>query len=426
MNKKLFTIISLAVAFNLCGCSDNSENGENTVTRLVAKRKEIPLTHEQKALVKRNNDFAFNLFRNYNTTGEEKGDNVISPLGATFLLGMINAGAINETCEEITTALGFGGQTAETVNDFCKTFMENAPKADTGVTLNIANLLVSNKNSVVEEDYKESIKKAYQAEVFSMDFADKNSLKFINNWCNEKTKGCIPSILDELNPNAIAYLLNAIYFKGKWTYGFEEKNTHSEPFKQLSGKTKSVDMMYQKAVVLAYTDEAFNMIILPFSAGAYTMSILLPNEGFSTYDVINQLSSNTWESILNSAYSPQITTNAEIKLPRFRTATDFDMIPTLEQTGIHRIFDSNLSQLDKIGKNTFISMMKQKSYIEVNEKGAEMASVSVAGMDMNAAGPIEIKERNLQFFADHPFVYIVSETSTGAVFFIGTYQGKEQ
>ena len=63
-------------------------------------------------------------------------------------------------------------------------------------------------------------------------------------------------------------------------------------------------------------------------------------------------------------------------------------------------------------------------YIEVNEKGAEMASVSVAGMDMNAAGPIEIKERNLQFFADHPFVYIVSETSTGAVFFIGTYQGK--
>ncbi|MBQ2586485.1 MAG: serine proteinase inhibitor, partial [Bacteroidaceae bacterium] len=94
------------------------------------------------------------------------------------------------------------------------------------------------------------------------------------------------------------------------------------------------------------------------------------------------------------------------------------------QTGIHRIFDSNLSQLDKIGKNVFISMMKQKSYIEVNEKGAEMASVSVAGMDMNAAGPIEIKERNLQFFADHPFVYIVSETSTGAVFFIGTYQGK--
>ena len=301
--------------------------------------------------------------------------------------------------------------------------MENAPKADTGITLNIANLLVSNKNSVVEEDYKESIKKAYQAEVFSMDFADKNSLKFINNWCNEKTKGCIPSILDELNPNALAYLLNAIYFKGKWTYGFEEKNTHSEPFTQLSGKTKSVDMMYQKAVVLAHTDEAFNMIILPFSAGAYTMSILLPNEGFSTYDVINQLSSNTWESILNSAYSPQITTNAEIKLPRFRTTTDFDMIPTLEQTGIHRIFDSNLSQLDKIGKNVFISMMKQKSYIEVNEKGAEMASVSVAGMDMSA-GPIEIKERNLQFFADHPFVYIVSETSTGAVFFIGTYQGK--
>ena len=68
-------------------------------------------------------------------------------------------------------------------------------------------------------------------------------------------------------------------------------------------------------------------------------------------------------------------------------------------------------------------MMKQKSYIEVNEKGAEMASVSVAGMDMYAS-PIEIKERNLQFFADHPFVYIVSETSTGAVFFIGTYQGK--
>lgn len=424
MNKKLFLFVSLAVTFSLSGCSDNSENGGNTVTRLVAKRKDIPLTNEQKAMVKSNNDFAFNLFRNFNTTGEEKGDNLISPLGATFLLGMINAGATNETSEEITTALGFGNQSAETINDFCQAFMENAPKADTGITVNFANLLVTNKNSVVEEDYKKTLQKAYQAESFSLDFADKNSLKYINNWCDEKTKGCIPSILDELKPNAIAYLLNAIYFKGKWTYGFEEKNTQSEPFTQLSGKTKSVDMMYQKAEVFAYTDETFNMIVLPFSAGAYTMTVLLPNKGFSTYDIINLLSSNTWESILNSTYSSQITTIAEIKLPRFKTTTDFDMIPTLEQTGIHRIFDSNLSQLDKIGKNVFISMMKQKSYIEVNEKGAEMASVSVAGMLDSDLGPAEIKERNLQFFADHPFVYVVSETSTGAVFFIGTYQGK--
>lgn len=424
MNKKLFLFVSLAVTFSLSGCSDNSENGGNTVTRLVAKRKDIPLTNEQKAMVKSNNDFAFNLFRNFNTTGEEKGDNLISPLGATFLLGMINAGATNETSEEITTALGFSNQSAETVNDFCQAFMENAPKADTGITVNFANLLVTNKNSVVEEDYKKTLQKAYQAESFSLDFADKNSLKYINNWCDEKTKGCIPSILDELKPNAIAYLLNAIYFKGKWTYGFEEKNTQSEPFTQLSGKTKSVDMMYQKAEVFAYTDETFNMIVLPFSAGAYTMNVLLPNKGFSTYDIINLLSSNTWESILNSTYSSQITTIAEIKLPRFKTITDFDMIPTLEQTGIHRIFDSNLSQLDKIGKNVFISMMKQKSYIEVNEKGAEMASVSVAGMLDSDLGPAEIKERNLQFFADHPFVYVVSETSTGAVFFIGTYQGK--
>lgn len=424
MNKKLFLFVSLAVTFSLSGCSDNSENGGNTVTRLVAKRKDIPLTNEQKAMVKSNNDFAFNLFRNFNTTGEEKGDNLISPLGATFLLGIINAGATNETSEEITTALGFSNQSAETVNDFCQAFMENAPKADTGITVNFANLLVTNKNSVVEEDYKKTLQKAYQAESFSLDFADKNSLKYINNWCDEKTKGCIPSILDELYSNAIAYLLNAIYFKGKWTYGFEEKNTQSEPFTQLSGKTKSVDMMYQKAEVFAYTDETFNMIVLPFSAGAYTMNVLLPNKGFSTYDIINLLSSNTWESILNSTYSSQITTIAEIKLPRFKTTTDFDMIPTLEQTGIHRIFDSNLSQLDKIGKNVFISMMKQKSYIEVNEKGAEMASVSVAGMLDSDLGPAEIKERNLQFFADHPFVYVVSETSTGAVFFIGTYQGK--
>lgn len=426
MNKRFLVPLYFSVAFILGSCSENDKNGEYTVSYLVAKRKEIPLTNEQKAFVKSNNDFAFNLFRKFNTTGEEKGNNVISPLGTTFLLGMMNAGAMNESSEEITTALGFSGQTAETVNDFCKTFMENAPKADTGITLNFANLLVTNKNSVIAENYQENIQEAYQAESFSMDFAEKNSLKFINNWCHEKTQGCIPSILDELKPEAIAYLLNAIYFKGKWTYGFEEKNTQSEQFTQLSGKTKSVDMMYQKAEILAYTDKVFNMIVLPFSAGAYTMSVLLPNNGFSTYDIINKLSSNTWESILYSTYNTQGTANVEIKLPRFSTTTDFDMIPTLKQTGIHRIFDSSLSQLDKIGKDVYISLMKQKSYIEVNEKGAEMASVSVAGMSLSANAPVVGQQKNLKFFADHPFVYIVSETSTGTVFFIGTYQGKEQ
>ena len=423
---KLFGF-SLMVTILLVGCgtsSDDELTGNNTsgkkigpdsmVIDMLPKTQYIELTQEQKALVAKSNDFSFNLYRAIHAADNQK-SNITSPLSVAYVLGMLNDGAAGNTAKEISQVLGFGA-TKQTINEYCKALIDQAPMADPSVILQIANIVAANQDVTLEKDFKNDMQNYYSAEVASLDFSKQSSVDYLNTWCKEKSGGMIPSIIDALSPENLLVLMNAVYFKATWTEKFDEKKTQEEVFTKADGSTIKLPMMHRKAQIRYCTNEVYTGIWLPFGSGdRWSMKVLLPEEGKTIDDIVKSLTGESWENFL---WQHAI---VDIKMPRFSTKSDIMLNDMVSKLGAPSIFDpqkADFSLMSKNQKQFYVSQMKQKAAIEVNEEGTKTTAVTVAMMEgsniINGKG---------EFHANRPFVYVIQEWSSGAIFFIGTFQG---
>jgi serpin B len=334
-------------------------------------------------------------------------------------MGMLNDGAAGKTEEEITSVLGFGAGDKAAVNAYCQALIQQAPLADPSVTLQIANIVAADEDVVLEDTYKQNMSDYYEADVASLDFSEPASLDYLNGWCNEKTEGMIPKIIDQLSPEAKLVLMNAICFKATWTEKFDEQDTKEETFTKDDGTAATVPMMYRNALIQYGANDVFSSVCLPFGSGdKYRMYVLLPSEGKSVDDVVNVLTNDFWEK-----NRPSGNAVVDLKLPRFKTNSDIRLNDLISQLGAPSMFDSEKADFAGISKNykeLYVSLLKQKAAIEVSEEGTKASAVTVAMLD-TTSGPMDYEKAT--FHADRPFVYLIQEWDTRAVFFIGTYEG---
>lgn len=419
---KVGLMLVAAGIMTACSSSDNENKSadcnDDTVLDLTVPVQSIQLTTEQRAFVNMNNDFSFNLFRAV-TSSEAAGKSVItSPLSVTYLMGMLNDGAAGTTAEEITKVLGFGNDDKAAINAFSQALIKQAPVQDPRVELQIANIVAANQGIELEEAFQQDMKDYYEAEAVTLDFSQKSSLDYLNGWCKEKSNGMIPSIIEQLSAEDKLVLMNAIYFKATWQYYFEKKNTRNEAFTLANGNTKDVPMMQRKALLNYGKNSAYSAIRLPYSVGLWNMDILLPEKGKTVEDIIKNLSASSWSRSLFGQ-----TAKVDIRLPRFKTESEINLNKVISSLGAPSMFDpkaANFSLISKNDKNLCVGLMKQKAAIDVNEEGAEASAVTTAQL-VGGTGENEIKE--VDFHANHPFVYIISESTSGAIFFIGSYLG---
>lgn len=411
--KKLMTLLLVMLA--LTACKDDDEE----VVYMLPETKPIQLSAEQKQMRDNNNEFAWRLFQ---TMQEQKGDTstVLSPISVTYMLGMLNAGAAGTTRDEITATLGFGSDPAA-VNEYCKKMIEGAPNVDPAATVRIANCINVNsaKGLSLLKQYVNDMKNYYSAQIEAMDFTKSSSLEKINKWCSDNTDGMIPSILDELNPNAAMCLLNAIYFKADWTEKFDKNDTRNSSFTLPDGSVVTRELMHRMAIAQGCESELCSMLRIPFGSGGYSMYVMLPAEGKTTGDLIRDMSQQELTDHLNAIdMTPQV---VDILMPRFEIMSDIDLIDVLKPMGIKSAFttSANFSNMSDMG--LFVSMMKQKAKIEVDEDGAKASAVTVAEMGPTSPGP-HLYEK-AEFHATRPFLYFILEESTRSIFFIGTYCG---
>lgn len=377
--------------------------------------KSITLTTEQKQLVTSNNDFAFNLFR----TARNEESQILSPLSITYALGMLNNGAAGETQEQINTVLGFGSAGADAINKFCLMMLTEAPGLDEQTKVMIANTIYFNKAKGYElkEDFVNKAKAFYDAEPESRNFGDGKTLDVINKWANDHTEGMIPEILkeDEFDTQAVSYLLNALYFKGTWTLKFDANETKNELF----NGNYEVPMMHLKEKELTYTEnDECQALTLPYGNGAYQMTILLPREGKSMNDVLNGLTAEKWQQ----NYQWMDEAIVDVRLPRFETKTDINLEDIMSALGMPNAFIYGTAEFPGFCtcEDIYIDLMKQVAKIKVNEEGTEAAAVTIIGTkDYAVPNPPRV-----QFYANRPFLYVISEQSTGSIFFMGQYMGE--
>ncbi len=427
-------VLMMTVGTSSCSKSDSEDivNEEVTDNEPLSNEnnefKPIDLTRAEQELVTANNDFAFNLFRKAGprmTNGaagpcftEPNKSTILSPISITYALGMLNNGAAGETQAQINKVLGFGETGADGINAFCKKMLTEAPKLDKLTKVMIANTIYMNQGYQLKPDFVTKAKDYYDAEPESRNFADGKTMDVINQWASDHTEKMIDKVLDndEFDPTAVSYLLNAIYFKGAWAEKFDKANTKDEAFTNENNQEVQVPMMHQEHEFNYTEDEDCQALCLPYGNNAYRMTILLPKAGRTVYSLAQKLTTQTWQR-----YQWMGTAIVDVKLPRFESKTNMDLKSVMMALGMPNAFSDYLAEFPYFcNASTYIGLMKQVARIKLSEEGTEAAAVTVIGM-YEKAMPQEPKHVN--FHATHPFIYIISEQSTGAIFFIGQYMG---
>lgn len=378
--------------------------------------KSYELTKAQSEMVEEGNVFAFELFEAVSQNKEFAGkDFMVSPLSISFVLGALGNGSTGQTCEEILDVLGFEGCTVEDINEYSRNILCGCTEVDNLVDVKIANAVVVKEGYDLKNEFRNALENYYDAYVRSMKFDDK-AVDAINDWCNEQTKGLIPKIIDDIPENALLFALNSIYFKGAWEYEFEKEDTKKESFTNMDGSSSKTWMMHMEEWLSYSSNDTWSTVRLPYGNGSYNMYVLLPHEGISVNAIMEGLDGATWENEKNRMRSCKV----DLKLPRFETASDINLIDIMKSLGMERAFNPYMAEFGDMFENEsgiFLGILKQKSKIIVNEEGTEAAGVTIGGMMGTAIMP---ENKPKTFHAERPFVYLIQEKSSNAIFFIGT------
>ena len=436
MKKNLFWLAAVVLSGAMVSCSSSEEEsvdlGEaKTVVNMLSEAQPIQLTEAQRVFANDNNRFTLNFLKTVNEADQSGKSFIYSPLSITYVLGMVNDAATGETERELEQTLGFHEGGIKAVNDYCKKLIEGLPKVDEMVTLNIANAIFVNKDYTLKEQFQQDMQTYYDAKAETLDFSSPQTLNHINGWCNEKTNGMIPTILDEVDPDMVSYLLNAIYFKADWASKFDQKNTKEETFTTEKGST-TLPMMHQNVLISYLKTNTYSAVILPYGSSLWNMTILLPEKGKTTDDIINEV---TQSSILNNPGWCETGGNffkgyeVDLKLPRYETDSNTDkleggLVGLMQKMGIKLAFDSYYAEIPNMcDRPVYIDMMRQKAKIKVNEEGSEAAAVTVAGIQTLSMAHEPIEYPKATFHANRPFVYVIREASSGVILFVGKFTG---
>jgi len=391
-----------AVVFAGCGSS----------TGPVPPLTELPrrLSAAEVEVISSSNAFAFHLLREVNA-GSLQENVFISPLSVSMALGMTMNGARGDTFDEMRETLGFTGLSQAEINNSYRDLIALLLSLDRTVDAGVANSVWYRNTFPFEPSFFDAVGTNFGAEVEGIDFGSAASVHRINAWLGQATNQRIDKILDSINPDDVMYLINAIYFKGSWARKFEKSSTYSTMFTGLSGVTLPVQMMTTDGTFRYAFNSDYEAVDLPYGNGAFTMTVLMPRAGVNVNDYLETLDERRWSQIVSGMGEGRI----GVSLPRFRLEYDTSLNDPLEALGIESAFDPGGADFTAMsstrGRDLYISSVKHKAFVEVNEEGTEAAAVTKVTISVTSAPP------SIRF--DRPFVFAIRERFSGTILFTG-------
>ncbi len=325
---------------------------------------------------------------------------IISPVSAQVALSMLYNGARGTTQRAMAQALGVTGIPLETVNAQAQGMLARLNSAaEPQVQVAMANSLWLNQGIPIQPPFIQFSQEYYQAEVRTLPFSAA-ALATINGWAREKTQGRIPMILDEIDPRGVAYLLNAVYFKGDWTRAFDPNLTQGAAFTLESGEVIQHPLMSQTGTFAYLETETFQGVRLPYGrSGALAMTVILPKQNLETFYA--QLNASTWQTWM-SQFTEQ---PGSLRLPRFATGATFDLQPILTAMGMGIAFTAEADFGGLTPEPAAISKAIQKTFMEVNETGTEAAAVTAIGITRTS---IQVPRDPFTMVVNRPFFLVIS------------------
>ncbi|HEX2210570.1 MAG TPA: serpin family protein [Longimicrobium sp.] len=340
---------------------------------------------------------------------------VVSPLSAGLALSMLANGAQGETLAGIRRTL----VTDAEIGALNATNQGLAQALRTGdVELAIANSLWARQGVPFLPAFLERNRRFYDAEVTSLDLSTPQAAERINRWASEKTNGRITQMVrPPLDPDLVLYLMNAVYFKGRWADEFQASQTRPMPF-HAPGGTVQRPMMQRTGSYGYLRADGFQALRLPYRGDRFAMYVLLPDAGASVAALRGRLTPDAWAGWMRGLGAPR---EVRVVMPRYRVNVESQLNEPLQALGMADAFSPSRANFGAMlpaeylaRQNAYVSEAKQKVFIEVNEEGTEAAAVTGIGVRTTS-----MPAQPLSFVVDRPFILAIRDDQTGALLFIG-------
>jgi serpin B len=398
---RLLPLVVLAIA-----CSD-PVGPPSKITALPRS-----LTDGEQRLIDADNRFAIKLLKQTSAGTRDTLDNLfVSPLSVAMALGMTYNGAAGTTEDAMRTTLELDGMSVAEVNESYRSLIQMLRALDPHVHFQIANSIWYLQGYTIEQPFLDANTTYYDARVSALDFSSPDAVPTMNAWVSQQTHGVIDRIVDLIPDGQRLYLINAIYFKGDWREQFNASYTQPRPFRVSADSVVTVaTMTHGQPVELRLNYEPNALIVdLPYGGAAFSMTIVLPADTTSVDALVDGLTADQW----NAWIAGLSETESEIFLPKFKLTNDLQLIPTLRSLGMGIAFDDAAADFSRIHtpSELYITEVKHKTFVNVNEEGTEAAAVTSVGMGVTSApGLIDV---------NRPFLFALRENLSGTILFMG-------
>ncbi len=411
---KRATCFSLVVAYVAAmvvefGCSNSTSPNRELSS--------LNLGSTEKRVISAGGSFAFDLFGKM--AQQAGGKNLfMSPLSVSMALAMTMNGANGQTYSDMQKTLGLSDLTENEINRSYSNITSLFGNLDPNVKFTIANSVWYRNTFAIADSFVKVNKEYFDADVRPLDFDDPGAADIINSWISKKTEQKIPKVLESpIDPGAVMYLINALYFNGTWQYRFDKDATKTLPFRFADGTERDVPTMTVHGTLKYYGDNNVGVVELPYGKGDYSMWVLLPSVTSSLSNLTSSLTPNEYQTILDGLHDADI----QVQLPKFKIQYDTLLNGPLKSLGMGIAFDraADFSRMEQVESPLplFISRVIHSTYIEVNEQGTEAAAVTVVETYRVINQGEEGKP--IYFRVDRPFMFLIKENHDNTIMFMG-------
>ncbi|MBI4519756.1 MAG: serpin family protein [Gemmatimonadetes bacterium] len=400
-------VFGLALSTLLLGACSDSPTGVDEITQLPR-----PLTANEQAVIQASNAFAFDLLRQASRADSSL---FLSPLSASMALGMTLNGAEADTYEQMRKMLGFGTLSREHINESYRDLIALLRGLDRAVEVGIGNSVWIREGFPVEPAFLDVVQRFFDARAANLDFSDPRAAETINAWVREATKSRIDKIVEPpIDPLTMLFLINAIYFKGTWTYEFDKSKTRDASFHLRNGTTAAVKLMEVKGGFPYQMTDRFQAVDLPYGGKAFAMTVVLPRESVDLESIVGTLDAQAWRQIVDGFREA----NGTVYLPRLRVEYERLLNDDLFALGMTDAFipaRADLSRIYRAAKQVelHVKQVKQKTFVDVNEEGTEAAAVTSVEIGVTSCCD------GFEMRADGPFLFAIRERLSGTILFVG-------
>lgn len=344
-------------------------------------------------------EFALDFFKKVNQTVQYDENIIVSPYSAGVALSMLEEGAEGETKAEFDNALDGHLFAAEDLG------------GNDDLVIKSSNSLWISDDFSIRNRYVSLLEKDFDAFVTTQNFSDPATVQAINNWCSEHTAGKIKGIIDELSPNDVMVLVNALYFNAPWQTEFDPEGTSNAVFHGVV-EDREVPMMYSKDKFAYAEYQGCQIIRLPYAGGRYSMTVVLPPYGWGIDNILPYVSSSAYKGAMQMLSKQEVI----FKMPKFKLETSLVLDKALKKMGIETAYTpaADFKSISAMGPLT-LGTVKQKCYIDVTEKGTEAAAVTSAQVRLTSVSHNPVTRMTV----DRPFLFIIADSQTDNILFVG-------